>query len=79
MFKRFERAMSLGFKKAKVIGDNESGSKRSDSLNASDPLFEKEWDELVIRFDKKSSQFRVRTASQPADRRSRRATAKLVD
>jgi hypothetical protein len=71
--------MSLGFKKAKVIGDNVSGSKRSESLNASDPLFEKEWDELVIRFDKKSSQFRVRTASQPADRRSRRATAKLID
>ena len=71
--------MSLGFKKAKVIGYSESGSKRPESLSASDPLFEKEWDELVIRFDKKSSQFRVRTASQPADRRSRRATAKLID
>jgi hypothetical protein len=71
--------MSLGFKKAKVIGDNKSGSRRSESLSASDPLFEKEWDELVIRFDKKSSQFRVRTASQPADRKSRRDTAKLID
>lgn len=71
--------MSLGFKKAKVIGDGESVSKRRENLNASDPLFEKDWDELVIRFDKKSSQFRVKTASQPADRRSRRATAKLSD
>jgi hypothetical protein len=71
--------MSLGIKKAKVIGDSESESKRRESLSGADPLFEKEWDELVIRFDKKSSQFRVRTASQSADRRSRRATAKLND
>ena len=41
-------------------------------------LFEKEWDELVIRFDEERQSYRVGTASQPADQDDDRHTAKLL-
>jgi hypothetical protein len=58
--------MSLGFKRTRSIVEQSHRSKpygRTDD----DSLFEKEWDELVIRFDAESHQYKVGTSSQDVE------------
>jgi hypothetical protein len=71
--------MGLGFKRAKVIGEYVVDSRRSGVIESADPLFDRDWDELVIRFDKKSRSFRVKTAVQSREQKNGRSTAKSTE
>ena len=51
--------MSLGIKRTRNIGEIEDRVHEDD---AEHDLFEKEWDELVIRFNRESREYSVRTA-----------------
>ena len=64
--------MSFGFKRAKYLGQTAGGPSRSDG-DGSGNIMDGDWDELVIRFDRRSRQFKVRTAKEPRNRE----TAKL--
>jgi hypothetical protein len=64
--------MGTGFRRAKYIGNNSDTESRR-AGHAKRDVLEGDWDELVIRFDKESRQFRVRTAKQTGNRK----TAKL--
>jgi hypothetical protein len=63
--------MSLGYKRAKYIGEGGSNSEHAKTRKTD--VLDGDWDEFVIRFDKKSRQFKVRTAKEL----ERRKTAKL--
>ena len=63
--------MTFGYKRAKYIGEGESNSDRVKGRKTD--VLDGDWDELVIRFDKKSRQFKVRTAKEL----EKRKTAKL--
>lgn len=67
--------MSLGFKRTRSIGEQSDWSKLYDRAE-NESLFEKEWDELVIRFDKESHQYKVGTASQDVEQNDDPLTAK---
>jgi len=54
--------MSLGYKR-KTNEENDGRSVEDDSL-LSDPLFEADWDEFVIKFDEKRGKYNVETAVQ---------------
>ena len=57
--RKLGRIMSFGSKKAGILGQ------RGGQLVAErDSLFETNWDELVIRFDRKTKEYRVVTALQ---------------
>jgi hypothetical protein len=63
--------MSLGYKRAKYIGEADSDLGKTNGRKAD--VLDGDWDEFVIRFDKKSRQFKVRTAKEL----EKRKTAKL--
>jgi hypothetical protein len=67
--------MSLGFKRSRSAG---SDKWRSDSDERMDPesLFEKEWDELVIRYDQESQKYRVGVRSESHEKFNERSPAK---
>ena len=60
--------MSLGYKRRSVeINDRKSES--GENLR-SDPLFDADWDEFVIRFDEKQGKYNVETAAPAASRQT---------
>jgi hypothetical protein len=67
--------MSLGFKRTRSIGEQSDWSKLYDRAE-NESLFEKEWDELVIRFDEESHQYKVGTASRDVEPNEDLLTAK---
>lgn len=69
--------MSLGFKRSRSTTERDGRSRR-DGQTETESLFEKEWDELVIRFDNESRQYRVGTTSEPPEQTKELYTAKLT-
>lgn len=67
--------MSFSVKRAKGNSNDKVEIDRTNRSEPVDPLFETEWDELVILFDQESHRYRVRTASQDIDR----IVAKRID
>jgi len=67
--------MSLGLKTSRSIGEKRKGLGERDRVDA-ESLFEKEWDELVIRFDEERQLYRVATASQTFEQDDERHTAR---
>jgi len=56
--------MDSEIKKATNIGRIRSAESENHPPREVDELFRKPWDELVIRFDKRSHQYRVKTVVQ---------------
>jgi hypothetical protein len=63
--------MTFGYKRAKYLGEDDSNSDRGKRRKTD--VLDGDWDELVIRFDKKSRKFNVKTAKEL----EKRKTAKL--
>ena len=70
--------MTLGAKRSRTIGGYSKSLGLRDRVDQ-ESLFEKEWDELVIRFDEERQSYRVDTASQNVDLDDDPHTAKLHD
>ena len=68
--------MSFGIKRSRSVGVTRNSLGLLGRANPGS-LFEKEWDELVIRFDEERQSYRVRTASQAAEKDDDGRTAKL--
>ena len=68
--------MSFGTKRSGSNGVKRQSLGHRDRADA-ESLFEKEWDELVIRFDEERQGYRVGTASQAAEQDDSRHTAEL--
>ena len=60
--------MSLGYKRRSVEG-NDQNPEQGENLR-SDPLFDADWDEFVIRFDEKQGKYNVETAAPAASRQT---------
>ena len=70
--------MSFAVKRSSLIGGKRHSLGLSDRPDA-ESLFEREWDELVIRFDEERQGYRVGTASQAVEQDNERHPAKSPD
>jgi hypothetical protein len=67
--------MSLGFKRLRSTGEQAHSASSFDRTDA-ESLFEKEWDELVIRYDAESHSYRVGVSSEPHQQLDESTSAK---